>query len=262
MRWTGKDCTDRPRQWPHSAHDRGSPGRRGCRARTAAIIGESRSGGSRLVAGRPPALWRRARPPDTHLARRQSGLRLDENRSVRFETRLVWHDSRCLSGYSLSTTCLAEQAGRPTGTSVISAGTGPGRATWRPWTVIVPAVASLMAAILLGTLGFFAVGFGMGTMCTDFADTKSTDHCQTLTRWLTAGQVGQGLCAITAVVLLVLAPRRPQKPPDHGRLRRGAPDSYAGGVRLHQLRRLPLLPLNGRQWLGAPIRVQEDSASL
>lgn len=122
----------------------------------------------------------------------------------------MWHDSRCLSGYSLSTTCLAEQAGRPTGTSVISAGTGPGRATWRPWTVIVPAVASLMAAILLGTLGFFAVGFGMGTMCTDFADTKSTDHCQTLTRWLTAGQVGQGLCAITAVVLLVLAPRRPQ----------------------------------------------------
>ena len=39
---------------PPSAHDRGGPGRRGCRAGTAAILGEAGARGSRLVAGLAP----------------------------------------------------------------------------------------------------------------------------------------------------------------------------------------------------------------
>jgi hypothetical protein len=94
---------------------------------------------------------------------------------------------------------------------VRSAGNGAVRAPWRLWAVTVPAAAALLAAVMLGTAGFFFAGFSLGTMCTDFYDTMRTGYCAPLLHWMDAGAVGQGLCAITAVVLLVLAPRRPQE---------------------------------------------------
>lgn len=67
-------------------------------------------------------------------------------------------------------------------------------------------------ALLLGTVGYALVGFGVLTSCTnDLAcAVTSCTPCRPAHSWLTTGAIGQGLIVVVAVTLLVLATRRPR----------------------------------------------------
>lgn len=71
--------------------------------------------------------------------------------------------------------------------------------------VAAPAGISLGLALLLGTVGYFFVGFGMATSCTD--KFENVHRCDTLYHWLTAGAVGQFAIAIASAALIVIAKR-------------------------------------------------------
>ncbi len=59
--------------------------------------------------------------------------------------------------------------------------------------------------LLLGTLGWFAVGFGIMTDCTNnySCSTTGCPPCATTGRWINAGAFSQWVLAATGVVLLV-----------------------------------------------------------
>lgn len=62
-------------------------------------------------------------------------------------------------------------------------------------------------ALVLGTLGYFAVGFGTLTDCTNAYDCTETGcaPCQAAQHWLLAGAVIQGLLAAGGFALLLLS---------------------------------------------------------
>jgi hypothetical protein len=71
--------------------------------------------------------------------------------------------------------------------------------------VELPAVIAFAETVFFGTVGYFGVSFGLGSNCTD---TFETGHrCDALQRWLGAGAIGQGLMAITALTVLLVAYR-------------------------------------------------------
>jgi hypothetical protein len=78
-----------------------------------------------------------------------------------------------------------------------------------PRTVVLPAAIACVEAVLFGTIGYFAVSFGFGTVCTDWFETGH--HCDTLYHWLNAGAIGQWALAIAAAGILVLGLRRPSR---------------------------------------------------
>src|SRR4051795_6101993 len=94
-----------------------------------------------------------------------------------------------------------------------------GHETRRMKPVLVAATALLMLAIatclLLGTIGWFAIGFGVMTDCTDAYSSSTTfrSPCATTGLWLNAGALAQQLLAATGVGVLVRGVRT-----DHGRL--------------------------------------------
>jgi len=63
--------------------------------------------------------------------------------------------------------------------------------------VVLLASIALGLAVLLGVVGYFFVGFGMATTCTDRFVTG--DGCESLYHWLNAGAIGQSVIAVTAV---------------------------------------------------------------
>jgi hypothetical protein len=75
--------------------------------------------------------------------------------------------------------------------------------------VILPAAVSGAVGLLLGSLGFFFVGFGAGTMCTDFYETGH--HCDALYRTLLTGLIGQWTIVGATVAVLVIGLVRPAK---------------------------------------------------
>jgi len=66
-------------------------------------------------------------------------------------------------------------------------------------------------ALLLGTLGHLAVGFGVLTDCTNACNCTKTAcaPCRPAQTWLAAGAIGQGVLLLTSVVLLAVAALRP-----------------------------------------------------
>ena len=64
-------------------------------------------------------------------------------------------------------------------------------------------------SLLLGTFGWFAVGFGMMTDCTNNYSCSQTGctPCATTSRWITAGGIMQWVLAGTGVALLIRAHR-------------------------------------------------------
>ena len=69
----------------------------------------------------------------------------------------------------------------------------------------LPAAVAFAETAFFGTVGYFVVSFGLGSDCTD---TFETGHrCDALFRWLAAGAIGQGVMAITALTVLLVARR-------------------------------------------------------
>jgi hypothetical protein len=75
----------------------------------------------------------------------------------------------------------------------------------------VLAATTLAVTLLLGTLGWFAAGFGITTSCTDDFNCIDTScaPCAAERAWVNAGGTGQWVLALAAAVLLVLGRRRP-----------------------------------------------------
>lgn len=63
-------------------------------------------------------------------------------------------------------------------------------------------------SLLLGTFGWFAVGFGMMTDCTNDYSCSQTGctPCAMTSRWITAGGITQWVLAGTGAALLIRAP--------------------------------------------------------
>ena len=74
---------------------------------------------------------------------------------------------------------------------------------------VVLVVLAIATSLVLGTLGWFAVGFGVMTDCTNEYSCSSTgcSPCATASRWITAGGVAQLGLAVAGVVILVRALR-------------------------------------------------------
>ncbi len=66
-------------------------------------------------------------------------------------------------------------------------------------------------ALGLGTIGYFMVGFGLLTDCTNAYDCTETTclPCRPAQTWLSVGAAGQGGLLLTAIALLVVAAVRP-----------------------------------------------------
>jgi hypothetical protein len=82
---------------------------------------------------------------------------------------------------------------------------------WEPWTVKVPAGLAGGLAALLGSLGFFVVGFGVGSNCTDQFDCgrDTCAPCAASLSWINAGAIGQWALVIAVIVLLITGLRQP-----------------------------------------------------
>jgi hypothetical protein len=88
---------------------------------------------------------------------------------------------------------------------------GGGGRVWAPWTVVLPGTMAVTVAVALGTVGWWGVGFGVGSTCTDDFSCGSTScvPCASFNAWWVAGGIGQWVLVVVAVVMLVLGLRRP-----------------------------------------------------
>jgi hypothetical protein len=95
--------------------------------------------------------------------------------------------------------------------TAMDAMSGGARTDWLPWTVALPGIAALAEAVLLGTIGWWGVGFGVGSTCTDDFSCGSTScaPCASFNAWWIAGGVGEWVLGVAAVVLLIFGLRRP-----------------------------------------------------
>jgi hypothetical protein len=73
------------------------------------------------------------------------------------------------------------------------------------------AATALAVTLLLGTLGWFAAGFGINTSCTDNFSCVDTScaPCAAERAWVNTGGTGQWVLASAVTVLLVLGLRQP-----------------------------------------------------
>jgi len=79
------------------------------------------------------------------------------------------------------------------------------REPWRQRTVIVPALLTLLACTLLGTVGWYFLGVAIAFNC----GMSGTD-CGTVAKlWLAAAGIGVWVLAAAAVILLVASRGRP-----------------------------------------------------
>jgi len=74
--------------------------------------------------------------------------------------------------------------------------------------IIVPGVIGAALGAVLGTLGWFAVGFGQGTVCTDF--NEAPHACDGLYHWLDVGLIGQWVLVLVSGFLLAFGLWRPR----------------------------------------------------
>jgi len=93
----------------------------------------------------------------------------------------------------------------------MNAAAGAGRGDGRSCLADLAASVALAETFLLGTLGWFVVGFGTGSTCTDdfSCGSGSCAPCATAHAWVSAGGIGQWVLATATVVMLVAGMRRP-----------------------------------------------------
>ena len=84
-------------------------------------------------------------------------------------------------------------------------GPGPRRTPWRQRTVIVPALLTLLACTLLGTVGWYFLGVAIAFNC----GMSDTDCGITAKLWLAAAGIGVWVAAAAVVILLVVSRGRP-----------------------------------------------------
>jgi hypothetical protein len=92
--------------------------------------------------------------------------------------------------------------------SLGTTGTGTVR---KPGTVIWLAVAGVPITLLVGIACYYAIGFGLGTGCTDRYGNASPQRCAAMYDWLTAGLAGQLIIAGALIVLLVVGLSSPSR---------------------------------------------------
>jgi hypothetical protein len=82
---------------------------------------------------------------------------------------------------------------------------------WRPWTVELPALLALAVTVPLGSLGWFILGIGVGTGCTNHYSCGSVfcPPCRVAETSVDAGGGAQWLLAVAALALLIAGLRRP-----------------------------------------------------
>lgn len=77
---------------------------------------------------------------------------------------------------------------------------------WGRWAIVLPAAMAASLAVLLGTVGWLVVSFGVGSNCTDHfsCGSGSCAPCAAAHQWVFAGGVGQWALVAVACVLLAL----------------------------------------------------------
>lgn len=82
----------------------------------------------------------------------------------------------------------------------------PGATRLLSITGVVLLVLGILTSAVLGTLGWFAVGFGVMTDCTNEYSCTDTGcaPCDTASRWITAGGLTQLALVVAGVLVLVL----------------------------------------------------------
>jgi len=68
--------------------------------------------------------------------------------------------------------------------------------------VVVPALAAGGVGLALGTMGYWFVGFGIATSCTDVHE--SVHGCDAMYRWLHVGRIGQWVLVLAVIAALVV----------------------------------------------------------
>jgi hypothetical protein len=68
--------------------------------------------------------------------------------------------------------------------------------------VVVPAVVAGWMGLALGTMGYWFVGFGIATSCTDVHE--SVHGCDAMYRWMHVGRIGQWVLVLPVIAMLVV----------------------------------------------------------
>jgi hypothetical protein len=85
----------------------------------------------------------------------------------------------------------------------------PGRQAWRPWTVQLPAALAALACVLLGTIGWFAVGLQTAIGCDPIEGPAPAGCGGSGWPWATAGDLGQWVLAATVITVGIRSLSRP-----------------------------------------------------
>jgi hypothetical protein len=68
--------------------------------------------------------------------------------------------------------------------------------------VISPALVAGGVGLALGTMGYWFVGFGIATSCTDVHE--SVHGCDAMYRWMHVGRIGQWVLVLSVIAVLVV----------------------------------------------------------
>lgn len=71
-----------------------------------------------------------------------------------------------------------------------------------PSAVIFPAMVAGGAGLVLGTLGYYFIGFGIATSCTNVHE--SVHGCDAMYRWMHVGRIGQWVLVLPVIAVLVV----------------------------------------------------------
>ena len=86
-----------------------------------------------------------------------------------------------------------------------SGAAGPGQSghgAYGPSAVIVPALVAGWVGLALGTMGYWFVGFGIATSCTDIHE--SVHGCDAMYGWMHVGRIGQWVLVLPVIAVLVV----------------------------------------------------------
>lgn len=86
------------------------------------------------------------------------------------------------------------------------------RRTWPRWVVALAGTVALVVMFVLGTLGWFANAFGIGTSCTDqpacSTGNGGCSYCAAAVGWIWAEGIGEWVLLAATATTLVLGLRR------------------------------------------------------
>lgn len=77
-----------------------------------------------------------------------------------------------------------------------------GHGARRPSPVVRPALVAGGVGLVLGTIGYWFVGFGIATSCTDVHE--SVHGCDAMYHWMHEGRLGQWVLVLPVIAVLVV----------------------------------------------------------